>query len=197
MIQALGGVDIRVTSREPLRAKGEWIERLPPLGLPPASAPMTAAGLVTFPAVQLFVDRAALCLGGYELTDVDAAAVAEICRRLDGIALAIQLAAGRLDTLGIRGLAVSLKDSFLALTPGRRTALARHQTMRATLDCSFTVLPAAEQTLFRRLAVFNGGFSLDAARAVTVDDEVFQSSVDEMIGKPGGQVSGDGKFCRL
>ena len=181
MIQALSAVDILATSREPLRAKGEWIERLPPLGLPPASASMTAAELMTFSAVQLFVDRAASCLGGYELTDTDAAAVAEICRRLDGIALAIELAAGRLDTLGIRGLANSLKDSFLALTRGRRTALARHQTMRATLDWSFTVLPAAEQTLFRRLAVFNGGFSRDAALAVIGDDDVFRSSFDDLI----------------
>ena len=181
MIQALAGVDILATSREPLRAKGEWIERLPPLGLPPASASMTSAELLTFPAVQLFVDRAASCLGGYELTDADAAVVAEICRRLDGIALAIELAAGRLDTLGVRGLAISLKDSFLALTRGRRTALARHQTMRATLDWSFTVLPPAEQTLFRRLAIFNGGFSPDAARSVGGGDEIVRPVFDEMV----------------
>jgi predicted ATPase/DNA-binding winged helix-turn-helix (wHTH) protein len=181
IIQSFAGVDVLATSREPLRAKGEWIERLPPLGLPPAATSMTAAELMNFPAVQLFVDRAASCLGGYELTDADAAVVAEICRRIDGIALAIELAAGRVDTLGIRGLAVSLKDNFLALTRGRRTALARHQTMRATLDWSFTVLPDAEQALFRRLAVFNGGFSPDAARAVTGDDEIFQLSFDELI----------------
>jgi predicted ATPase/DNA-binding winged helix-turn-helix (wHTH) protein len=170
LIQTLPGVDILATSREPLRAKGEWVERLPPLGLPPVSPSITAGEALAFPAVQLFVDRAASCLGGYRLTDADAALVVEICRRLDGIALAIELAAGRLETLGLRGLAASLKDSFLVLTRGRRTALARHQTMRATLDWSFTVLPLAEQTLFRRLTVFNGDFSLDAARAVAGDD---------------------------
>jgi predicted ATPase/DNA-binding winged helix-turn-helix (wHTH) protein len=181
MIQALPGVHILATSREPLRTKGEWVERLPPLGLPPASAAMTAVEVLNFSAVQLFVDRAASCLGGYELTDADAAAVVEICGRLDGIALAIELAAGRLDTLGIRGLGASLKDSFLALTRGRRTALARHQTMRATLDWSFTVLPDAEQSLFRRLAIFNGGFSLHAAHAVSGKDDISHAAIDEMI----------------
>ncbi len=181
IIQILPQVDILATSREPLRAKGEWIERLPPLSLPSTSVSMTPAELLTFSAVQLFVDRAASCLGGYELTATDAVLVVEICRRLDGIALAIELAAGRLDTLGIRGLAASLKDSFLTLTRGRRTALARHQTMRATIDWSYTVLPNPEQTLFRRLAAFNGSFSLDAARIVSGDDDVSRSAVDEMI----------------
>jgi predicted ATPase len=181
MIQALPGLHILATSREPLRAKGEWVERLPPLGLPPASIPLTATEALTFPALQLFVDRAASCLGGYELTDADAPVVAEICHRLDGIALAIELAAGRLDTLGIRGLAASLKDSFLALTRGRRTALARHQTMRATLDWSFTVLSPDEQALFRRLAVFNGGFSLDAVHAIGGDEGMSAASIDELI----------------
>jgi predicted ATPase/DNA-binding winged helix-turn-helix (wHTH) protein len=181
LIQALPGVDILATSREPLRAKGEWVERLPPLDLPPVSPSATAAEVLAFPAVQLFVDRAASCLGGYELVDADAVVVAEICRRLDGIALAIELAAGRLETLGIRGLATSLKSSFLVLTRGRRTALARHQTMRATLDWSFTVLPIAEQILFRRLAAFNGGFSLEAARAVSCDDQIVRSAIDETI----------------
>jgi predicted ATPase/DNA-binding winged helix-turn-helix (wHTH) protein len=181
LIQALPGVDILATSREPLRTKGEWVERLPPLNLPPASTALAAAEVLDFSAVQLFVDRAASCLGGYTLTDADAAAVVEICTRLDGIALAIELAAGRVDTLGIRGLAASLKDSFLAITRGRRTALARHQTMRATLDWSFTVLPEAEQSLFRRLAIFNGGFSLRAARAVSGEDDTLHAAVDEMI----------------
>jgi predicted ATPase len=115
------------------------------------------------------------------LTNADAAAVVEICSRLDGIALAIELAAGRVDTLGIRGLAASLKDSFLALTRGRRTALARHQTMRATLDWSFTVLPDAEQRLFRRLAIFNGGYSLRAAHAISGEDDISHTTIDEMI----------------
>jgi len=175
--QNLPGLHLLATSREPLRIKGEWVERLPPLGLPPATTPaIGAAEALAFPSVQLFVERAAACLGGYTLADADAPVVTEICRRLDGIALAIELAAGRIDTLGLRGLAASLKDSFEVLTRGRRTALARHQTMRATLDWSYGVLSPAEQTLFRRLAVFNGGFSLEAAHAVAGDETSSPSS---------------------
>jgi predicted ATPase/DNA-binding winged helix-turn-helix (wHTH) protein len=181
LIQILPGVDILATSREPLRAKGEWVERLPPLGLPPVSSLTTAEEALAFPAVQLFVERAASCLGGYELVDTDAPVVSDICRRLDGIALAIELAAGRVDTLGIRGLAASLKESFQVLTRGRRTALARHQTMRATLDWSYGFLPPAEQTLFRQLAVFNGGFSLAAAHAVVGGDQFSRAAIDEAL----------------
>jgi predicted ATPase/DNA-binding winged helix-turn-helix (wHTH) protein len=181
LVESVPGIDILATSREPLRAKGEWVERLPPLGAPAAATPANASEALAFPAVQLFVERAAACLGGYELTDADAAAVADICRRLDGIALAIELAAGRVDTLGIRGLANSLKESFEVLTRGRRTALARHQTMRGTLDWSYGFLPPPEQVLFRRLAVFNGGFSVPAAHAVAHDDQLSHAAIDEAL----------------
>jgi predicted ATPase/DNA-binding winged helix-turn-helix (wHTH) protein len=181
LIQTLPRVSILVTSREPLRAKGEWVERLPPLGLPPLSDSPTAAEIMTFPAVQLFVDRAAACLGGYELSDTDAPVVADICRRLDGIALAIELAAGRLDTLGLLGLASSLQKSFLTLTRGRRTALPRHQTMRAALDWSFQFLSDDEQSLLRRLAVFNGSFSSTAARAVAGDSHTSEAAIYDLL----------------
>jgi predicted ATPase/DNA-binding winged helix-turn-helix (wHTH) protein len=158
--------DLRIlaTSREPLRAEGERVHRLLPLDLP-ASA-VTAEAALTSPAVQLFVERADACLGGYELTDADAADVVDICTRLDGIALAIELAAGRLEAMGISALSRSLSDCFRVLTRGRRTALPRHQTLRATLDWSFLILAEEEQQALRELSVFRGRFSTAAAGAV-------------------------------
>nr|WP_234894023.1 winged helix-turn-helix domain-containing protein [Sinorhizobium medicae] len=155
---------ILTTSREPLRARGERVYRLQPLGLPPSAA--TAAAALISPAVQLFVDRADACLGGYELSDVDAPYVAEICSRLDGIALAIELAAGRLESLGIAALSRSLSDCFRVLSRGRRTALPRHQTLRATIDWSYLRLPPPEQQALKELSVLPGGFTGETARAV-------------------------------
>jgi predicted ATPase len=140
------GVHVLTTSREILRATGEWVRRLPALGLP--SAPddsQTAAGALLFPAVELFVERAADRLGGYVLTDAHAPVVAEICRKLDGIALAIELAASRVDTMGLPELALSLDDCLGVLTQGRRTALPRHQTLRATFAWSYQLLPPPEK----------------------------------------------------
>lgn len=156
---------VLATSREPLRASGEWVRRLRPLDVPPPGI-IHAADALAYAAVQLFVERASACLGGYSLDDGDAPAVAEVCRRLDGIALAIELAAGQLDTIGIKGLAASLDDCFRVLARGRRTALPRHQTLRATLDWSYRILAAPAQLLLRRLAVFNGAFTAPIASAV-------------------------------
>lgn len=174
------GAAILATSREPLRVAGEWVRRLQPLGVPPTDS-VLAADALAHSAVQLFVERASSCLGGYALSDADAPAVAEICRRLDGIALAIELAAGHLDTVGVCGLAASLGDSFRMLTRGRRTALPRHQTLRAALDWSYRTLSPAGQRLLRRLAVFNGGFTLDAALRVTAGDELSGWDVEDGI----------------
>lgn len=158
--------DLRIlaTSREPLRAAGERVHRIPPLDLP-AAAP-TASEAMRSPAVQLFVERADACLGQYELTDEDAPYVSDICGKLDGIALAIELAAGRLETIGVKALARSLSDCFRLLTRGRRTALPRHQTLRATLDWSYMLLPEPEQSALGELSVFRGRFSEEAASAV-------------------------------
>ncbi len=160
---------ILATSREPLRAEGERVHRLLPLDLP-ASA-VTADAALTSPAVQLFVERADACLGGYELTDADAADVVEICTRLDGIALAIELAAGRLEAMGIAALSRSLSDCFRVLTRGRRTALPRHQTLRATLDWSYLILPEEERQALRELSAFRGRFGSSAAVAVLSGSE--------------------------
>ncbi|THD60573.1 winged helix-turn-helix domain-containing protein [Phenylobacterium sp.] len=158
------------TSREALRADGEWVHRLSPLALPPETANSTAADALAFPAVQLFVARASSVLGGFRLDEAGAPRVVEICRRLDGIALAIELAAARLDSMSLEALGRSLDNCFQVLTRGRRTALPRHQTLRGAVDWSYGILPVAEQLLLQRLAVFNGPFDVAAAIAVAADN---------------------------
>ena len=131
---------ILATSREPLRAHGERVRRLQPLASPPSNTTrLTAADALGFPAVQLFVERASASLDNFELTDIDAPIVADICRKLDGIALAIELAAARANIFSIRELLTVLDDRF-QLLQGRRTALPRHRTLAAALDWSYEAL---------------------------------------------------------
>jgi predicted ATPase/DNA-binding winged helix-turn-helix (wHTH) protein len=172
---------ILATSREPLRVEGERVHRMPPLASPPTSTRITAAEALTFPAVQLFVERAAASLDAFELTDADAPVVADICRRLDGIALAIEIAAGRADAFGIAGLAALLDDRFRLVMRGRRTALTRHQTLTTTLDWSYALLPEAERVVLRRLAVFRGIFTMDSASAVLAHDGFSASSAVDCV----------------
>jgi predicted ATPase/DNA-binding winged helix-turn-helix (wHTH) protein len=160
------GAFVLATSRESLRAEGEHVYRLAPLGVPDDAAKLTAAEALAFPSVQLFVERALASSGDFELTDRDAPIVAAICRRLDGIALAIEIAAGRVDAFGVTGLAALLSDRFQLLMQGRRTALPRHRTLSATLDWSYSHLPDAEGLVLRRLAVFAGPFTMESASAV-------------------------------
>lgn len=155
---------VLATSREQLRADGEWLHRLNPLDLPPETC-ASATEALSFPTVALFVRRAASRAAGFTLTDAETPKVVEICRRLDGIPLAIELAAARLDALGLSGLTDNLNNRFAILTQGRRTALPRQQTLRATMDWSYELLTAEERDLIARLAVFTGRFSLDAAKA--------------------------------
>lgn len=177
MLRACPDVRILTTSREPLRVPGEWVQRLPPLGLPPGDDDDVGR----YPAVQLFVERASEALGGYELPASDASVVAEICRRLDGIALAIELAAGRMDTVGLAGIANSLDDRFRLLRQGRRTALPRHQTLRATIDWSFRLLSADEQAVLSALSIFSGGFTLEGARVVAGADLTDPDDLDDIL----------------
>jgi predicted ATPase len=163
LLASARGVTILATSRERLRAAGEWVHQLSPLDAPPESASLSAEEVRRYPAVEMFEERAAFALGGYKINERDAPYVAEICRRLDGIALAIELAAGRLAGLGVQGLASSLEDCFSILTHGRRTALPRHQTLRATLDWSYRLLSPEDQAALRCLSVFNGSFTLEDA----------------------------------
>ncbi|HEY2049760.1 MAG TPA: winged helix-turn-helix domain-containing protein, partial [Caulobacteraceae bacterium] len=180
LIGRAAGVTILATTRELLRAAGEWVHQLTPLEAPPYSSTISANEALGYSAVEMFEDRAALALGGYQLDDADAPYVADICRRLDGIALAIELAAGRLASLGVQGLAGSLEDCFRILTHGRRTALPRHQTLRATFDWSFQLLSPEDQAALRRLSVFSGTFTLDDAAAVIEGDRRAADAADWM-----------------
>jgi predicted ATPase/DNA-binding winged helix-turn-helix (wHTH) protein len=163
---------ILATSREALRVEGEHVHPLTPLDSPPEDAGLTAAQVLAFPAARLFVERVAASGHRFELQDSDAPTVAEICRRLDGIALAIELAAGRVNAYGIQETAALLNDRFRLLWKGRRTALLRHQTMSAALDWSYELLSERERVVLRRLSVFVGIFTLEAARSVAVGTDV-------------------------
>jgi len=162
------GVSILATSREPLGVAGEREYHLGPLGSPQASSRLTAAEAIAFPAVQLFVERVTAIIEDFALTDANAPAVVQICRRLDGLPLAIEFAAPRVEVLGIEGLVARLDDS-LQLGARRRTAMPRHRTMRAVLDWSHGLLSGDEQLFFRALGIFAGGFTVEAAAAVTRD----------------------------
>ena len=181
ILKAAARVSILATSREPLRAEGEWLHRLTSLELPPRSDNLTPEGALQYSAVQLFNERALATIDGFALGDEDVAPVLEICRRLDGMPLALELAAARVDVFGVKGLAARLDDRFAVLTKGRRTALPRHQTLHAAMDWSYDLLLEIEQVVFRRLAVFQSDFTIDAAAAVASDDRITTAHVFEAI----------------
>jgi predicted ATPase len=162
---------VLATSREPLRAEGERTYQLPPMAMPPGRDILSAEAAQTWPAIRLFVERAAAAQNDFVLSDQDVPLLTDICRRLDGIPLAIELAAPRVAQLGLQGLAEHLDDRFGLLLQGRRTALPRHQTLRATLDWSYDLLTENERTILRRVAIFSGGFTTLAAREVAGGDD--------------------------
>ena len=162
-------VTVLTTSREPIGVAGELIWRVPSLTLDDE-------------AVELFVDRARRTRPEFCLTEANSAAVAEICRRLDGMPLAIELAAARIRTLSLAQIVDSLHHSFRVLTGGARTAVRRQQTLRASVDWSHTMLTEPERILFRRLAVFMGGFDLDAAHAVGASTDMEQFQLIDLLG---------------
>ncbi len=170
---------VLATSREPLQVEGEYVFRLYPLDTPQDSAGLLAAAALQYPAVQLFTERVAASQGRFELRDEQAPIVADICRKLDGIALAIELTASRVEAYGLEGTAALLDDSFRLLWRGRRTALPRHRTLGAVLDWSYNLLSEALQTLLRRLAIFAGGFSLEAAQEVAATAPLSREDVIE------------------
>ncbi|HYZ33132.1 MAG TPA: winged helix-turn-helix domain-containing protein, partial [Crenalkalicoccus sp.] len=157
------------TSREALRAEGETLHLLQPLVMPADTAELTAAQALASPAVQLFMQCALASGHGAELTDQDAPLAAEICRRLDGIALAIELAGSRVGAYGLQGTANLLSNRFRLLWQGRRSALPRHQTLQAMLDWSYNLLSERDRRVLDGLSVFVGTFTLDAAQAVAAD----------------------------
>jgi predicted ATPase len=156
--------------------------------------PLTAVQALSFSAVELFVKQVANSVHPFALTDADAPIVAEICRRLDGIALALELAASRVGAHGIRGVASLLDKHFRLLWRGRPTALPRHQTLSATLDWSYNLLSGTEQLVFRRVAIFVGGFSLAAALQVAsegLDPAELTEAVATLVDK--SLVTSDGR----
>ncbi|MBO4221816.1 winged helix-turn-helix domain-containing protein [Bradyrhizobium neotropicale] len=192
---------ILATSRESLRVEGEHVHRLQPLLSPPDDAGLTAAQALAFPAVQLFVERVAAS-GGHliELSDADARLVGEICRRLDGIALAIELAASRASASNIKDTVALLNDAFKLLGEGQHAVLPRHQTLRATLDWSYNLLSEPERMVLRRAAVFAGSFTLEAARSVAgaedADDGQVIAAVASLVAKSMLAASASGTSTR-
>lgn len=172
ILQSAPDVSILITSREPLRAAGESIFRLQTLAVPAHQADMTAASALEFSAVQLFCSKAKASSSSFEFGDGDVSAVLDICERLDGIPLALEMAASRMDLLDVQAMAKRLDDRFSVLTKGRRTAMPRQQTLRATLDWSHDLLSESEKAVFRRLSVFRSSFELDAALAACSDSDI-------------------------
>jgi predicted ATPase/DNA-binding winged helix-turn-helix (wHTH) protein len=177
---ALPMLHLLATSREALRVEGECVHLLAPLLSPTEEVPSAAAALAS-PAVQLFMERASSSGHRSALTDEEAPIVADICRQLDGIALAIELAAARVGSLGIAGTADLLNNGGALLLQGRRSALPRHQTLHALLDWSFQLLTNEEQITLSRLSVFAGGFGFDAIVAVVKDLGVTRQMVANMV----------------
>jgi predicted ATPase len=180
LLRAAPHARVLATSREPLRAPGEYVYRVPPLTVP-AEGIEDRENVLEAAAVQLFAVRAQAMDRRFSLDALSAPIAGAVCRRLDGIPLAIELAAARTAALGIEGLAGRLDDRFRLLTGGHRTALPRHQTLRATLDWSYELLPAIERTVLYRLAVFAGGFTLEAASVAAADADVAVADVVESV----------------
>ncbi len=174
LLQACPNLRILASSREALGIAGELAYRVPSLSLPelprlPSAEAALVPALARCEATRLFVERAALSYPGFALTEQNAPAVAQVCVRLDGIPLAIELAAARIKVLSADQIAARLDDRFRLLTGGSRTALPRQQTLRALIDWSYDLLSEAERTLLRRLSVFVGGWTLEAAEAICAD----------------------------
>ena len=175
------GLHICATSQEPFGTQGEQIYRIRPLAVPPADA-STIEVVLTHAASQLFVERSRSYTRDSRFDDATACEIATICRQLDGVPLALELAAARVPTLGVRGVLDGLSDRFRLLTAGQRSALPRHRTLRATVDWSHRLLDETERTLFRRLAVFPAGFTVEAAHCVSSPDIEDQWRIIDLLG---------------
>lgn len=184
LLSAGGGVRVLATSREPLRIAGEATYAIGGLPVPGPRVPVLPDALAQYEAVRLFVDRAAAAAPGFRLTPENAPAVAAICHRLDGIPLAIELAAARCRSIAVHEIALRLKDRFRLLASGNPTALPRQRTLRALIDWSHEMLPDAERVLFRQFAVFQGGCSLEAAEEVCqAGDEPVLDTLSHLVEK--------------
>jgi predicted ATPase/class 3 adenylate cyclase len=181
LLSSCPGLRILANSRELLRIAGETAYRVPSLSLPDPRATPRAAVLTRYAAARLFVDRVLAVKPSFEVTDANAPAVASICRRLDGIPLALELAAARMRSMSAEELNQRLDRRFLVLTGGSRTALPRQQTLRALIDWSYDLLNATEQVMFCRLAVFSGGWTLQAAEQVCAGEDVAEHEVLDLL----------------
>lgn len=182
LLRACPSLTLLATSREPLRISGEIAWRVPPLSLPPPERAVAASEAFASESVHLFCDRAKALAPSFDMTERNAAAVAQICRRLDGIPLAIELAATRVQLLTPEQIESRLDDCFRLLTGGSRTSLPQHQTLEATLDWSHALLADGERVLLRRLAVFAGGFTLEAAEAVGPGAGLDEREILDLLG---------------
>jgi predicted ATPase/DNA-binding winged helix-turn-helix (wHTH) protein len=175
-------LSILATSREALQVQGEHIFRLPSLASPPEGETLSAALALAYPAAQLFADRMASAGAVGAVSNEDAAIIGNMCRQLAGLPLAIELTAGRAALLGARDTAAQLDSLFALHWPGRRTAPPRQQTLSATLDWSYNLLPHPEQAVLRRLSVFASSFTLEAARNVALADDIAEGTLFEAVG---------------
>ena len=166
LLQASAGVKVLASSRDVLQVAGERAYAVPTLRVPDSSQPLDLSALAQHESVRLFVDRATAAQASFRLTTDNAAAVAQICQRLDGIPLALELAAARTRALSVQSIATRLHDRFRLLVTADQTVLPRQRTLRALIDWSFDLLSEPERVLFRRLSVFAGGWTLEAAEAV-------------------------------
>jgi predicted ATPase/class 3 adenylate cyclase len=182
LLRSCPGVRLLATSREGLGIGSEQKCRIPPLSSPaPQDLPPTVESLTGYEAVHLFLDRARLSQAGFTITNENAAALAQVCHRLDGIPLAIELAAARVRALPVEKLNERLDDRFRLLTGGSRTALPHQQTLRALIDWSYDLLTEAERALLRRLSVFAGGWTLEAAEAVCAGEGIEEWDVLDLL----------------
>ncbi|WP_395598995.1 winged helix-turn-helix domain-containing protein [Pseudomonas sp. A1437] len=177
ILRGAAQVHILATSRESLRAEGEFVQRLETLDYPPLPVELDRAQALGFSALQLFVERATEAQESFELSDAQLPQAIEICHRLDGIPLALELAAAQVAELGLDGLLRHLQGRLPPLTAGDQSSAERHLTLRATLDWSFNLLDRCEQTCLRRLGVFRGGFTLESAAAVIVGQQIDPAAV--------------------
>jgi predicted ATPase len=180
LVRAGPKVFVLCTSREPLRVEGEWVYQVQPLDVPKEDA-LTLEDVLQTGAAKLFVTRAHAAQPRFQLNPTVAVSLGAICRRLDGMPLAIEFAAARASVLGVDEVALRLGNRFRLLTGGSRTALPRHQTLRATLDWSYELLAEADRQALRHLAVFATDFTLEAAAAILSDTEVTSSDVIERV----------------
>ena len=174
-------IKIIASSREPLRISGEKVFPVPVLSIPERSEFHTADSAKSFEAVQLFIDRACSVRQDFKITNENASAVVGLCRQLDGIPLAIELAAARIKVMTVDKILENISNRFRLLTGGNRTALPRQQTLRALIDWSYDLLTEKEKILFQRLSVFSGGWSLEAAEKICSDDEISEFEIIDLI----------------